>query len=118
MDTDKAIMAFSQSEKIKASLIYASQLLGILQGLPDGEKKGAEKVINTLINMIGQEVKIAGTVSGIVEWDDIEPLLDKALLMINSGVANEATIHLSKALSKVTSVGQQSMIVLKENELI
>lgn len=118
MDTDEAITAFSQSEKIKAGIIWASQLLNIIQALPEGEKKGAEKVVNALINMIGQEIKLARAVSSIEIWDKIEPFLDKALLMINSGVADEATIHLSKGLSKVTSIGQQSMTLLKEKGLI
>ena len=118
MDTDKAIVAFSQSEKIKTGIIWISQLLNMLQGLPEVEKKGGEKLINAMINMIGQEIKLAGTVSGIETWDEIAPFLDKAVLMINSGLADEATPHLSRALSKVTSVGQQSMTILKEKGLI
>jgi hypothetical protein len=118
MDTDKAIVAFSQSEKIKAGIIWVSQLLNVLQGLPEGEKKGGEKFINAMINMIGQEINLAGKVSGIETWDEIEPFLDKAVLMINSGLANEATPHLSMALSKVTSVGQKSMSALKEKNLL
>lgn len=119
MDTDKAIIAFSQSEKIKAGIIWASQLLNMSQGQPDGEKKVSENLINVLLNMIMQEARLAETVSpGMDIWNEIEQFLDKALVMVNSGVADEATIHLSKALSKVTSVGQQSMTVLKEKGLI
>ena len=118
METDKAIMAFSQSEKIKAGIIWISQTLNILQALSGAEKKGGERVISTMINMVGQEIKLAKTVVGDDAWDEIDPYIDRAVLMINSGVGHEATMHLSKALSKVTNIGQQSMSVLKEEGLI
>ncbi len=118
MDTGKTIMSFSQSEKIKEGIIWASQLLNLLQGLPASEKRGAEKIMNTLITMIGQEINLAKTVSGDERWDGIEQYLEKAVLMINSGVSQEATIHLSRALSKVTNIGQQSMSILKEEKLL
>jgi len=118
METDKAIMAFSQSEKIKAGIIWVSQSLNLLEGLSDAEKKGGEKIISILLNMIVQEANLAKAVAGVEGWDEIEPHIDKAILMINSGVGQEANIHLSRALSKTTNIGQQSMSVLKEEGLI
>jgi hypothetical protein len=118
LETDKAILAFSESEKIKEGLLWATQILNLVQGLPEPERKGGEKVVNTLINMIGHEVKLAGVVSGNEGWNEVESDIDKALLMINSGVIQEATTHLSRALSKVTTTGQRSMTFLKENGLI
>ena len=118
LETGKAILAFSQSEKIKEGIIWTSNTLGMLDGLHESEKKGAEKVIQTLINMIGQEIKLAQVVSGMKEWDDVEPHMDKAVLMMNSGVGREAVEHLSKALSMVTTIGQRAMSVLKDKELI
>lgn len=117
-DVDRAIMAFSQSEKIKAGIIWASQSLGLLQGLPGVEKKGGEKVINALINMIEQEIKLAKAISKDERWEGITPNMEKAVMMIDSGVGQEATVHLSRALSKVTNIGQQSMSFLREENLI
>ena len=59
METNEAIMAFSQSEKIKAGLIWVTQTLNLLEGLPGGEKAGGEKVINAVLNMVGNEIKLA-----------------------------------------------------------
>jgi hypothetical protein len=39
-------------------------------------------------------------------------------MMMDSGVGEEATTHLSKALSMVTNIGQQSMMYLKEKDLL
>jgi hypothetical protein len=38
--------------------------------------------------------------------------------MVNSGVGEEATIHLSKALSKTTNIGHHAMSFLKEKGML
>ena len=58
MNTKEAIMAFSQSEKIKSGIIWVSQLLELLRGLPEPEKQGAEKAIKLLVDMIFQEIQL------------------------------------------------------------
>ena len=118
MEIDEAIMAFSQSEKIKAGLISISQVLEVLKGLAEGEKMGGEKIISVLLGMIDHEIKLSRAVTRHKAWDDVEPYIDKATVMVNSGVGHEATAHLSKALSKVTTIGQQSMTILKEKGLL
>jgi len=118
MKTDEAIMAFSQSEKIKAGLIWSSQILGVLDGLKGGEKTGGERMINALLNMIGHEIKLARAVAGDQGWEEIEPYMERALVMVNSGVGAEANAHLSKALSKITNIAHQSMTLLKEKGLL
>ena len=107
-------MAFSQSEKVKSGIIWASQALELLGGLPVPEKTGAEKVIRMKIDMIIQEIRLARNVTGDIAWDDIEATIDQAMVMINSGVAPESVVHLTQALSKVTSIGHRSMSFLKE----
>ena len=118
METGKAILAFSQSEKIKEGILWSSNTLSMLDGIQESEKKGAEKIINTLVNMVGQEVKLAQMVSGMKEWDDVESYIDKAVLMLNSGVGREAVEHLSRALSVVTTIGQRAMQTLKDRGLL
>lgn len=118
METDKAILSFSQSEKIKAGITWVSNALNIIETLPSNEKKGGEKVITAMINMMYQEIRLAGAVSGSHEWSDIEPHIDKALMMMDSGVGQAAIDHLTKALSMTTNIGQRSMLALKENNML
>jgi hypothetical protein len=118
MKTNEAIMAFSQSEKIKAGLIWVSQVLEFLRGLPDEQRKGGEKIVRALLGMIGQEMGLAVALTGREAWDGLESHIEKALIMVDSGVGEEAIPHLSKALSKVTNVAQQSMSLLKESGLL
>ncbi|MBN1850279.1 MAG: hypothetical protein JW932_17035 [Deltaproteobacteria bacterium] len=115
---DKAIMAFSQSEKVKTGIIWASQSLSLLHGLPGAERKGAERIVTTLINMIIQEVKLAEVVSGDDRWKGIASQIEKSIMMIDSGVGEEAVNHLSRALSFVTNIGQQSMLLLRDKGLL
>ena len=114
----KEIISFSQSEKVKGGIIWVTQALNMLQSLDGSEQKGGEQVINVLIQMISQEAKFAKGVTGDDQWDEVDPYIEKAILMINSGVSNEATIHLSKALSHVTNIGQRSMTTLRKKGLI
>jgi hypothetical protein len=51
-------------------------------------------------------------------WDEIEKTIEKALVMINSGVAAESVVHLTQALSRITSIGHRSMTVLREKGLL
>jgi hypothetical protein len=118
MKTDQAIMAFSQSEKIKAGLIWIAQALELLQGLSGEERRGAEKTIGAMLNMVGHEISLARNLAPHDMWNMIESPIDRALTMIQSGVGHEAIAHLSKALSKVTNIGQQSMSLLKEESLL
>ena len=118
METDKEIISFSQSEKVKGGIIWTTQALNMLQSLDGSEQKGGEQVISILIQMISQEAKFAKGVTGDDQWDEVDPYIEKAILMINSGVSNEATMHLSKALSHVTNIGQRSMSNLRDKGLI
>ena len=118
METQKAIIAFSQREKIKSGLIWVSQAIQMLNGLQEPEKRGAEKTTKAIIEMIVHEIQLGKNVTGDVSWDEVLRYIDKALVMINSGVAAEAVVHLTQALSQVTSIGHRSMSFLKKKGLL
>jgi len=118
MKSNEAIMAFSQSDKIKTGLIMIAGSLDLLKNLPEEEKRGASRVIAMDLSMLGHEVGLAKVVTGHEEWNEVERYLNKALVMLDSGIGEEAMIHLSRALSKVTNIAQQSMSFLKENRLL
>ena len=58
MKIDEAITTFSQSEKIKAGLIWATQAIEIYKALPEADKPGAEKILKAIVDMIGSEILI------------------------------------------------------------
>lgn len=118
MNESEAIMAFTESEKVKTGIIWASQALELLGGLTQPERPGAEKTIRMKMDMMIQEVRLARRVTGDPAWDEIEPILDQAMVMMRSGVAPESVVHLTRALSRVTSIGHRSMSFLKEKGLL
>jgi hypothetical protein len=118
MKTNEAVTAFSQSEKVKAGLIWVSQILEHLQGMPGEQRKGGESVARILLGMVAQEMALAKILAPIGYWQDAEGHLEKAVVMVESGVAEEALLHLSRALSKVTNIAQESMSLLKESGLL
>ncbi|MDZ7695617.1 MAG: hypothetical protein U5R49_01370 [Deltaproteobacteria bacterium] len=118
METQEAIMGFSQSEKIKSAIIWTSQALELTAALNGPEKEGATRMMKMKIDHIIQEIRLAKNIAGNPYWDDIEKDMENAVVMINSGVAADSVSHLTQALSKVTSIGQRSMAFLKEKGLI
>ena len=118
MQTDQAIKAFSQSEKLKSGLIWATQITELYVALPEPEKPGAERILKALMAMIASEIHIAKKAAPHKIWLEAEKDVDTAQVMINSGVAHDTSYHLTQALSKVTTIGQQSMSLLVERGLL
>lgn len=117
METQHAITALFQSEKIKSGIIWATQIVNMLDELPANEKPGAEKSVTILINMVGHESVLARRTTGDKAWVNIEKDIDMALVMINSKVPHEASYHLSRALRQVTGIGQKCMTFLIDKGL-
>ncbi len=97
MDTQSAILAFSQSEKIKAGLIWASQTIEMVMGLPDQNKPGAQKIIAALISMVSNEIHLGMKIAPNEHWESSVKHINNAIVMLNSNVVHDAPFHLSKA---------------------
>jgi hypothetical protein len=118
MQIRDAITTFSQSEKIKGGLIWTSQAVELFKALPEVDKPGAEKIIKSLVDMIGSEILICKKTAPNELWQEVEKSIDTAMVMINSNMAHEAGYHLTQALTQVTTIGQRSMTILKDNGLL
>lgn len=118
MEVKEAILAFSQSEKIKAGIIWTTQASAFLESLPLKNRRPAERMAHVLINLILKDVHLAAKVTADPTWLEIEKHIDLALVMLDSGVAPEAGFHLTRALSRVTDIGQRSMAHLKKMKLL
>ena len=118
MDTQSAILAFSQSEKIKAGLIWTSQTIEMVMGLPEQNKPGAEQIITALVSMVANEIHLGMKIAPHEHWQAALKHINNAIVMLNSKVIHDAPFHLSKALSHVTSIGQTAMTHLREDSLV
>jgi hypothetical protein len=118
MEIREAVMAFSQSEKIKSGIIWISTLLGTLEGEESLKKSGIEGAVKILLGMTIHEVALARNMTGDQSWSQVEKELDRALVMMNSGIASESISQLTRALSVVTTMGDRSMTLLMEKGVI
>ena len=118
MNVQEAVMAFSQSDKIKSGIIWVTQTLELLPGLTIAEQQGAERIIKTLIDMIIHEVHLARRLVKGSWWDDIEKNIDMAVVMVNSKMVRESGFHLTQALTQATGVAQRAMTVLKDEGIL
>jgi hypothetical protein len=114
----EAITALSQSEKLKGGLIWVSSSLQMSDGLRGLEKRGAEESVKVFLNMVAHDVDLSKRVAPDPGWEEVQAHIGQALTMVSSGVGGEAVVHLTKALSRVTTIGQRAMTLLKENGLL
>jgi hypothetical protein len=118
MQNRQAIISFSQSEKVKSALIWCSTCAHLAENLPEPQRQGAVRVLQSLVAMVANEVQLARQASGEPIWTEVEKILNTARVMIDSGVSQEAEYHLTQALTQVNRVGQKSLTHLIEQGLM
>lgn len=118
MQTREAIVSFSQSEKVKTGLIWCSQCLQLALNLPAEAQQGAMQMVRNLVSMISNESQLARQVSKDDIWLEVDKSLSTARVMLDSKVEQEATYHLTQALSQVNRIGQEAMTLLINQGLL
>ncbi len=118
MDTRTAIIAYAQSEKIKSGLIWVSQLAEMAKGLNGEQRIASENMVRSMVAFVANEANLAQKVARDQDWGQVEAHIEKARVMIHSGVFEEVTWHLTQALSQTTGIGQKNMSYLMENKLL
>jgi hypothetical protein len=118
MQTREAIISFSQSEKIKTGLIWCSQVLQLALNLSPEGQQGAMQIVRRLVSMIASESQLARQASKDDVWLAVDKCLNNARVMLDSKVEEEATYHLTQALSQVNRIGQQAMTKLLDQGLL
>ncbi len=108
MELQHDTWALCQSEKVKAGLVWTSSAVEMSLGLEGAARQGAQRIICGLIAMVAGEVHLARKLSRDDTWLAVDKSLNMARVMVNSGVAHEATFHLARALSEVTSIGRRA----------
>lgn len=117
MNTQQAVSGFSQGEKIKSAIIWASQLVQQAGSLQGAEKTGAEKILDTLLNMIAQEAHLTAKLTRDDTWTEAMQHIDTGITMARSGAFQEVPFHLTQALSRVTTAAQRAMSALQADGL-
>jgi hypothetical protein len=113
MDAKVAIIAYAQSEKIKAGLIWLNTLLETCRKSSDCAPADQDiALLKHLFEMIRGEVHLAMRLNPDKLWLDVDRHMHTAGVMIASGVPYDSTYHLTRALTCVTSIGQRALTLL------
>lgn len=118
MTEREAILGFMMGERMKASLIVATQLAMVIEGLADHEKGGASKIFSTFLRSLYRDIGLAHKVSSQPEWAGIRKELDSGLVMAESRVPQGAMDNLARAISHATTVSNRAMTFLEEKGLL
>jgi hypothetical protein len=116
-EVKQAISAYTQSEKVKAGLIWVSQVSNQVAEMETPTRQKGLMLLKTLAHLVADESDLAGRVTGDSRWHEIGKRINMALVMINSGVPQETGFHLAQALTRVTRIGGQAAAVLKAHHL-
>jgi len=115
--TQQLAITYAQADKIKSGLIWISQTIQISEAMSPAEKKGAETVLQNMLHMVGDEIHMIARIGNGQLWQEAAADVDKALVMMRSGIAGEAVHHLTRAMSAVTSIAGRAMTLLQpEND--
>lgn len=117
MTPGQAVAVYAQSEKVKAGLIWVSQVADQVTAMDYPGRNHGIALLQHLARMVADESGLAARISGDAHWHEIGRIIEKALVMISSGVPQETGYHLARALSRVTRLGGQAAAVLEEHGL-
>ena len=118
MDVKQATAAYAQSEKVKSGLIWICHISDQVAATQGAAKRHGVTLVRTLARLVAGEADLAGKITGDQRWNEIGKMINMALVMIDSGVPQETTFHLTKALTQVTRIGGQAAEILKDNSLL
>ena len=114
--TQHLAITYGQADKIKSGLIWVSQTLQISAAMPPVEQKGAETIVQHILGMVADEIHMIARIGQGALWQEAAADVDKALVMMRSGVPGEAVHHLTHAVSAVTSIAGRAMAMLQEGQ--
>jgi len=118
MTEKDAILGFMMGERMKAALIVATQINMLIEGLPEHEIAGANRVFSTFLRTMYRDIGLAHKVSPQEGWAKIREELDGSLVMVDSKVSHGAMDNLSRAITYATTISNRAMTFLTEKGLL
>jgi hypothetical protein len=113
-----AILDFMMGERMKAALIVGTQMAMLIEGLPEHERAGGNRVFSTFLRTLYGDIGLAHKISPQDGWAKIREQLDGSLVMVDSKVSHGALDNLSRAITYATTISNRAMTFLKEKGLL
>jgi hypothetical protein len=118
MTEKEAILDFMLGERMKSALIVATQIAMVIEGLPEHERAGGNRVFSTFLRALYRDIGLAHKISPQDRWAEIRAELDGGLVMVDSKVSHGALDNLSRAITHATTISSRAMTFLKEKGLL
>jgi hypothetical protein len=118
MDAKQLILEFQYSEKIKSQLIIGSNLLAHLGAFKGQERTGAEKMVETYLQLVLTEIRIAWNTVRSVNYHGAEKNVRESLRSLEVNDLTNSNLHISKALSYITTSCEGAMTNLQKSNLL
>jgi hypothetical protein len=118
MNVKQLILEFQYSEKIKSQLIIGSNLLPHVEALKGQERAGAEKILKAYLHLLVGEIRIAWNTVKSVNYHGAEKNLTESLRMLEMQDLASSNLHISKALSYITTSCEAAMTNLQKNNIL
>lgn len=118
MTEKDAILGFMMGERLKAALIVATQMIMVIEGLPESDKEGAGRVFSAYLHSLFRDIGLGHKVYPHEGWTGLRKELDGGMVMVESKVPQAALDNLSKAITHAATISNRAMIFLKEKGLL
>ncbi len=103
-----AVVALMLGEKLKTGTIWVQQLIPIGDSLKSEQQHLFRDILGRFLSMLEREVYLGQQMIPSQSWMEMKKSLDKAVVMLNSGLTNECQYHLTMLLSQVTNLCQRA----------
>ena len=118
MNARQLILEFQYSEKIKSQLIIGSNLLPHVEALKGEERAGAEKILKAYLYLLAAEIRIAHNTVKSINYHGAEKNLTESLRRLEMNDLANSNLHISKALSYITTSCEAAMVSLQKSNLL
>jgi len=118
MDKKQANLAFHHSERLKSNLFLVSAALDRLTTLKPERLEGGKEVTKGVLAALRTELNMAGRYIGSAKTNAIEGELFGVEAEIETQDYSKARERLAQAFSHVTTVGNEYIKVLMDEDLI
>lgn len=118
MEVKKALITFHYTERIKSSLILASDLLEVASSTRGDEAVGAERLFTAFLNALMKEVAVAVNASGVKSFQEVNLKLEEAIRQVREHDYPSVRRLISEAITLTTTSGSWAAQMLKDEGLI
>jgi hypothetical protein len=116
--TRQAVLVFHFADRIKAEILLASRLLGMVSKMEGLEKEGASHLFLDYLKGLEQEINIAQVQIADPEMVRVKTVMAGLLGMADSRMFQEMQTHFTWMISVMTTYAQRAMEYLVQEKLL